>query len=257
MKFQKHGMESQLHSLRMETAYWPEIETAFQRALPVIIPLGANCKEHGLHLPMNTDFIIANYLADWVSENYAVILAPTIHTSFFPAFNAYPGSATVSAETAANYLIELCSGWHRQGARRFYILNTGISTNVPLSRAKKVLTLENIPFAYFDFATLHSNPAIQKIAEQTVGTHADEIETSIMLAINPAIVKMSLAIPEENPNKPGAFTRDPASSDQTISLSGAWGNPTLATREKGEATLKTLKNLIKTDLDHFISEPKP
>jgi creatinine amidohydrolase len=239
----------------METAYWPEIETAFQRALPVIIPLGANCKEHGFHLPMNTDFVIANYLADWVAENYCVILAPTIHTSFFPAFTAYPGSASLSAETASNYLIELCSGWYHQGARQFYVLNTGFSTNTPLSSAQKALSLRNIPFEYFDFTALHRDPAIQNISRQTIGTHADEIETSLMLAINPAVVKMALATPEENPDTPGPFTRDPASNEQTISLTGAWGNPTLATREKGETTLKTLKNLLKTDLDHFLLQP--
>jgi creatinine amidohydrolase len=248
-------MERQLQSLRMETAYWPEIEIAFQNALPVIIPLGANCKEHGLHLPMNTDFIIANYLADWVAENYSVILAPTIHTSFFPAFTDYPGSATLSAETASHYLIELCSGWYRQGARQFYVLNTGFSTNLPLSIAKKALNLKNIPFEYFNFTNLHRDPTIQNISRQTVGSHADEIETSIMLAINPAIVRMALARPEENPDKPGPFTRDPASRELTISLTGAWGNPTLASPEKGEITLKTLKSLLKTDLDHFISQP--
>jgi creatinine amidohydrolase len=74
-----------------------------------------------------------------------------------------------------------------------------------------------------------------------------------MLVIHPEVVRMEYAKCEENPNKPGPFTRNPTSKDLTISVTGAWGNPTLASHEKGEIAIRTLKELIKTDLSHFFT----
>ena len=106
-------------SIKMSEVTWPEIERDFNKNLPLIIPLGAACKEHGYHLPMNTDLIISEYLADWIMANYSVLIAPTISYSFFPAFVEYPGSATISYEVAVNFIKELCQTWHQQGAKQF------------------------------------------------------------------------------------------------------------------------------------------
>lgn len=238
-----------LNSIKMATAYWPTIEKAFKENMPVIIPLGAGCKEHGHHLPMNTDFILAEYLADWIFNQYQVIIAPTLQDSFFPAFEEYPGSSTLSLETARNIIVEKCVGWHKQGASQFYVLNTGISTNKPLIAASQILNDRGIKFNFFNFSQIDENPKIKAITQQKVGTHADEIETSIMLYIKPEVVKVSEAKPEECPDKPGALTRDITSTDKTISVTGAWGNPTLATVEKGVIAIEVIKDILGKELE--------
>ena len=43
------------YGIKMAETTWPEIEQAFNNNWPIILPLGAGCKEHGHHLPMNTD----------------------------------------------------------------------------------------------------------------------------------------------------------------------------------------------------------
>lgn len=240
----------------MATGYWPEIEKCFQEAWPIVIPLGAGCKEHGYHLPMNTDFLLAEYLADWVCENYPVLVAPTIQDSYFPAFEEYPGSSSLSLEVSRDYLIDICMNWYRQMRKcnsdavvKFYVLNTGISTIKPLAEVREVLQKKaDIVFEYFNLSLLDNSPEIKKIKQQKVGSHADEIETSKMLYIKPEVVKIDKAVVEENPDKPGPLTRDVTSVDKTISISGAWGNPTLATKGKGEIAVNVIKKLIHQQL---------
>lgn len=248
--------------LKMATAYWPDIEVAFTKNWPIIIPLGASCKEHGYHLPMNTDFILAEYLADWVCDNYEVLVAPTIQDNYFPAFVEYPGSSTLSINLSRDYLVEKCLAWYQQMVicnpqtiKKFYVLNTGISTNNPLAEAREILQKQNIIFEYLNLLLLDNDPDVQKIIQQKVGSHADEVETSMMLYIKSGVVKMNKAIPEENPDKPGPLTRDVNSIDKTISISGAWGNPTLATSEKGEFIINVLKRMLHKQLLHLHANP--
>jgi creatinine amidohydrolase len=241
--------------IKMENVCWPDIETAFNNRWPIVIPLGAGCKEHGLHLPMNTDQIIAEKFADLLLHEYEILIAPTITDNYFPAFEEYPGSSTLSLETSRNLIVEKCMVWSKQGANKFYVLNTGISTKKPLSEAKQILQTFNpdILFEYLDLSLLYEHPEIKKIMQQKVGTHADEIETSIMLYLMPEIVRMDKAKAEENLDKPGPLTRVPNSLDKTISLTGAWGNPTLATREKGHVAVTVIKEMLTAGLKPFLS----
>src|SRR5262245_15068978 len=109
--------------INMAEVTWVDIKEAFNKSWPVVIPLGAACKEHGLHLPMNTDFLQAEYLANYVVENYEVLRAPTITDSYYPSFKAYAGSSSLSCELSCDCLVQLCEGWHEQGALGFYVLN--------------------------------------------------------------------------------------------------------------------------------------
>ncbi len=198
--FRLHGGQGMVAlGFKMADAKWPTIEQAFKEGFPIIIPLGAECKEHGYHLPMNTDKIIAEFLANWVMHNYSALIAPTVTQNFFPAFVEYPGSSTLSYETSVNSIVEMCMNWHQQGARQFYVLNTGISTNKVLAKVGDILTEAGVVFHYFDFTTLEKHPEIVKITEQKGGTHAGEIETSLLLCIKPEVVDLSQALPEKSP----------------------------------------------------------
>lgn len=235
---------------------WPNIEQAFQKDPLIVIPLGAGCKEHGYHLPMNNDLIMAEKLADYIAANYQnVLIAPAIQDSYFPAFVEYPGSMSLSLETATQLIVQRCESWYQQGAKRFYIVNTGISTLEPLSHAKKILQQKylDLVFGYLDLTQKSHDPRIQQITEQQNGTHADEIETALMLVLAPEVVHIEKAVPEDTPKKPGPLTRDINATDKTISVSGAWGNPTLATKEKGQIALKVIQEIIDNQLQQLES----
>lgn len=250
----------QLPGLKMADMTWIQIKAHFINGWPVIIPLGAECKEHGFHLPMNTDYLIAEYFSQWIQENYSVLIAPTISYSYFPAFTEYDGSTTVNAVTARNSIVEIIDVWatqmqasNKNHHRQFYVINTGISTNKPLNQARNQLKEKNIILEYLDLSALYEHPDIKKIMEQIVGTHADEIETSMMLYIKPEVVSLEKAKPELT-NKPGVLSPDPHAIDKAFSATGAWGDPTKATRDKGVIAVNIIKEMLKKQLTELIEK---
>ena len=94
-----------------------------------------------------------------------------------------------------------------------------------------------------------------EIAEQQGGSHADEIETSLMLVLDPASVDMTKAVKDLHP-KAGPFTRDPTRPG-TYSPTGTWGDPTLATRERGERVLEAWVAGLLRDIEALRGAPLP
>jgi len=231
----------------LETLSWDEAEHVLTPDTVVIIALGAESKEHGRHLQLNNDFLMAEYLKKRVlaSAPQNTVVAPTINYSFYPAFLEYPGSTSLSMDTARAMLTDIVHSLAHYGPRRFYILNTGISTLRPLAQAAADLSKDGIVLRYTD---LTKDDPIEKKLRQSGGTHADEIETSMMLYIAPETVRMKKAARDLNPNQPGGLTRDPQGKG-TYSPTGAWGDPTLATREKGQAVVESLVTTILKDID--------
>ena len=230
----------------LETLSWDEAEHVLTPDTVVVIALGAESKEHGRHLQLNNDFLMAEYLKKraLASAPQDVVVAPTINYSFYPAFLEYPGSTSLSMDTARAMITDIIHSLAHYGPRRFYILNTGISTLKPLGQAAAELANDGIVLRYTD---LTKDDPVEKKLRQSGGTHADEIETSMMLYIAPESVRMKKAARDLNPNQPGGLTRDPQGKG-TYSPTGAWGDPTLATREKGQAVVESLVSTILKDI---------
>jgi creatinine amidohydrolase len=213
---------------------WLEAEKVLTPDAIVVIPIGAAAKEHGPHLRLDNDERLADAWAALLARACEpdVVIAPTLRYHYYPAFVEYPGSTTLRLETARDLTIDVVRSLARHGPRRFYALNTGVSTVRALAPAAEALAAEGIVFRYTDvLATL--GPIEREVAEQEGGTHADEIETSLMLHLAPDRVDMSKAVRDFHPDRPGGLTRDP-NGQGTYSPTGIWGDPTLATREKGE-----------------------
>src|SRR5262249_11461 len=221
----------------LEEMTWQDAERALGPDTVVVIPIGAASKEHGPHLRLANDYIMADYLRRRVAQRTAVVVAPIVGTSYYPAFVEYPGSITLRRETARGPLVDVGRSLARHGPRRFYALNTGISTLRALAPAADVLAAEGILLRYTDLGKALA-PVEHEVAEQSGGSHADEIETSIMLYIAPETVIMARARKDFSPGT-GPLTRDPARPG-VYSPTGTWGDPTLATRAKGERITKAL-----------------
>ncbi len=178
--------------VKLETLSWIEAEQWFVDNPVVVIPLGAAAKEHGPHLPLNNDAIIATWLGEQIMQSLPVVVAPLINASFYPAFVEYPGSISLRDETARDVIVDTCMSLAGFGLSRFYVINTGLSTLRPLAEARGLLP-EDIAFEY-----LNLDVALQRLPDdllqQRYGSHADEHETSLMLHIGPEVVDMSRAV---------------------------------------------------------------
>jgi len=219
-----------------------------------VIPLGAASKEHGPHLLLSNDAILAAHLTRELLARADVVVAPSIPYSFYPAFVEYPGSVSLRLETARDTVVDVCRSLARYGPRRYYVLNTGISTLRALAPAAEELARSGIAMRYTNLGTL-LGPVEKEICTQEGGTHADESETSMLLYIEPSAVDMKKAGKDYQPGK-GPLSRTPG-PNVVYSKSGVWGDPTLATREKGERLWKALVGGIVRDVAELRAAPVP
>jgi creatinine amidohydrolase len=204
-----------------------------------------------------------DYLCGRAVDSLPVVVAPPILHGWFPAFRDYPGTEVSDPEVFQAYVLEVARSLVRQGARRLVLLNTGIrqATGLPLAIvAREIRVQTGTPTLLVSWDDLETE-AVEDLQEQESGGHADELETSIHLVLQPDLVRMDLAVAGDRvptgsagPGyRPGLFSRDP--EDPAYSATGVSGDPTLATREKGERVLAILTEQWIAALRSFSTVP--
>ncbi len=241
---------------RLEALTWREAEPVLTPETIVVLPLGAASKEHGPHLKLRNDLTLADYLTQRVIDSAAVVVAPTLTYHYFPAFLEYPGSTSLALATARDMTADVVRTLSAYGPRRFYVLNTGVSTVRALEPAAALLAADGVLMRYTDVSG-RLDRASKGYREQEGGTHADEIETSMMLYIDPSVVDMTKAVKDYAPSSGGARLTRQRGNTGTYSPSGIWGDPTRATREKGRIFVEALVAGILEDITSLRSAPLP
>ena len=232
-------MSQVLHApgIRVADVSWPEVETRLAAGASAVLAVGAAAKAHGRHLPMATDYLQAEWLVRRVIHEFPVVVWPTFAYGYYPSFVEYPGSVSLPESVFIEAVGAVFESMRVAGAREAVLLNTGISTIPPLERATKAAPLP------VHLVNVYAGPrfaaALTERSEQVFGGHADEVETSIMLAIAPHRVEPGAARPGGTRIERGLFNRhDPNAPN--FSPDGVNGDPTLASPEKGEAFVQAL-----------------
>jgi len=225
--------------LQVADATWPEVDRRRRAGAVAILPVGAACKAHGRHLPLNTDQIQAEALGRFLAEQLDVVVWPTVTYGYYPAFTTYPGSCSVSAGTFTALVTDILSCICATGPGAVAVINTGISTIGPLHQAIAAGSVRPVSLVNIYEGERYTELA-KRIGEQTRGGHADELETSIMLALRPQQVDSNLARAWDSQPVKGRFNRlDP--DDPGYSPDGIYGNPALATVDKGHRLLEAIR----------------
>ena len=183
----------------LEDLTWPEAKARFSAGTVVVIPIGAAAKAHGPHLPLKTDAATARALGQRLLQRLPVVVAPVVGFGYYPAFKAFAGSQHLSVATFQALMGELLDGLRGHGVRRFVLLNTGVSTEQPL----EALAADDLVILHM--RTLGS--AADSLLDVPAGGHADERETSVMLALEPRSVRMD-ALAAHGPFAETAATGD-------------------------------------------------
>jgi creatinine amidohydrolase len=237
----------------VEHLQWDEAARRIARGAAAILPIGAAAKQHGLHLPLDTDRIQAERLSSKLAADIDALVWPALTYGHYPAFVEYAGSISLSAATFEAVVAEIALGILGHGCRALFVLDTGISTRASVERALARLDAGNVLHL-----KIHDGPryrrAAAELARQGHGSHADELETSLMLALAPELVDISRA--EASPMiakaMPGRLTPTDKTSPN-YSRSGSFGDPTLATLEKGEALLAAMRDDLAEQATSFLA----
>ena len=239
---------------------WQEAETALTPSTIVVIPLGAAAVEQGPHLKLGAGERLVRHLASRIQAAVPVVIAPPLPYHYFPAYAEYPGSTTLVQATARDVTVDVVQSIARHGPKRFYVLNTGGAAIRPLADAAKLLADSGILLGWTDMRYRLAGAPIKRQQRAVDGApHADEIETSMMLAIDPSSVDMTKAVAEYGRGT-GALTRKDKERDDApgiVSKTGVLGDPTLATAEKGRALIDTLVTGVLADIENLRASPLP
>ncbi|WKA27396.1 creatininase family protein [Bradyrhizobium roseum] len=246
------GTDTDRHFI--ERMHWDDVARRIGDGAVAILPIGAAAKQHGFHLPLNTDRIQAEWLAGRMAQKIDALIWPTLTYGHYPAFVEYAGSNSLTISTFEALVREVAGQILGGGCTRLLVLDTGISTLAPVDRALARLASDRVKHVW-----IHGGPRYPRIArqlaEQSHGSHADEMETSLMLALAPHLVDMARAeaSPALQHETPGALTpSDPSSPN--YSRSGSFGDPTRATPAKGEALLAAMLDDLDEQAAAFIAK---
>ena len=231
----------------LESLTWPQLRELDGRVF--VAPLGA-LEQHGRHLPLTTDAIIISEIARRVEARLAnqVVLLPTQWLGHSP-HHARFGCVSLHLRPYMELVGGICRSLAGMGARKILLLNGHGGNDAPCRAALCELKtqLRDVRIAFASYWSLASE-AFARIRTSPPGGvgHACEMETSVMLAIRPDLVRMEDAVDDGTFREtsryrvldmlrpqPYYMVRD----FDELSESGTLGMPSHASAEKGEQFL--------------------
>lgn len=230
------------------TRTWTELRGPEFAALPpesiAILPVGS-AEQHGPHLPLCTDFVVADSLARDVvatfGDQLGLLLLPSMAVSKSNEHAWSPGTLWLSAATLLTVLDEIARCVATTPVRKLVFLNGHGGNSALLQVASRDIRLAH---GLATFVMHPSVPADQGGAspagELGMGIHAGLEETSVMLHLRPDLVRLELgerSVPEhlasfEKVRFGGAVSFGWLSDD--FGTDGTLGDPTGATAARGE-----------------------
>ncbi len=199
---------------------WEEIKQANPEI--AIVPI-ATIEQHGRHLPVGTDWLIALSHARELAEELDAYLLPAMPFGCSVEHMQFPGTVTLRPTTLAAFLEDMVISLYRQGFRKIVVLSThgGNWVLKPF--------LRELSFLHPDLMVIWSGPA-----DLVQDMHSGDSETSAMLHYHPDLVR------EPREDWVPEYTREYCDyiGYEIATATGVWGRPSLASAEKGEKSLQ-------------------
>jgi creatinine amidohydrolase len=215
---------------------WVEAREAIREAGVALLPVGA-VEQHGPHLPLGTDWYIASRIAALVAQSDRRLLLPGLRVGVSREHRQFWGTLAISPEQLHDQAIAIARSLAAHSLRRLVFVNGHGSNAGPLEQAARDLREEGI-FAYV-FNWWQSIAALVKELFPDRTAHAGSIETSLMLAIHPELVRADRFSEAGPADRWGTYVEGVLVGFDAIDFTeqGNVGDPKLAEGEKGRAVL--------------------
>jgi creatinine amidohydrolase len=251
---------------------WQEVN-ACDRSTIVVVPFGA-MEQHSLHLPLETDALIAQALAERLDAACGgrLLVLPAQWLGFSPHHMSFSGTLTASATTYIEMANQILTSMAQAGFRNLLILNShggncAILEVVLAEFQSKHPSVQTVLVTYWNVAADELN----RIRESPIGGmgHACELETALVLVIKPHLVRTEKMEPDGMGPRSRFLYRDMLVPGQVstwwnpaeTTRHGGEGDPTSASAEKGERFFAAIVNKLaevvrEMELGHFQTQQK-
>ncbi len=196
--------------MRVQDLTWPEYAERVRDHI-MVLPIGA-IEAHGPHLPLNTDTIIADHLADQLATRIPALVLPSLtygyKTDPLRAGGEFPGMTNLRAATMTAVVQDILSASYRHGARSFLILHGHIANTATVFDAADAFLAQApgakvMAAAWWDFAPEGTRNAISQETgvPRTEDHHAALVETSLAMHVSPEAVRTHLLADDDIPRR--------------------------------------------------------
>jgi creatinine amidohydrolase len=228
---------------------WKEVEEIVPRNPVLLIPIGT-VEQHGPHMPVNADNMVADFVARRAAEATDAYLVPAINYGCSAQFHNFPGTISVRPDTLTSVVRDVCQALFDQGFRRFIFVNNHGGNQASCEqvarelKATHGLVIGNIYPWVLGYALMRDT---YEDAAAVYG-HGGEPETSAMMAMFPDDVIANLMAGRDpvssgpfKPRKDNSIEIPGQTVGGTLFLdydelfpNGASGDPSVATVERGQ-----------------------
>lgn len=224
---------------RLDRLPWSDVAEHLRRDPRLLLPIGSTL-QHGPHLPVSTDSLVATRLADALSARHGVLVAPTLPYGVASRVERdYAGTSSVDRKTLHRSLNDLVGVWERQGVEEFVLLTAhGYGPHIA---AMATVVSDGARVRSVD---IHSVDLGDFLAEEARKQHAGELETSLLLHLAPDLVRTDrIADAPLDPDESGSRVQgeEPVPAPGSP---GVVGRPSLASAEKGRRLFAHLVSII-------------
>ena len=243
---------------------WTDLKERSLESLFAILPVGA-VEAHGPHLPLETDRVIAEAMAEEgarrlrSAEVWALVLPPVAYTPAPFAAN-FPGTLSLRAETLIALLVDLATSLERIHVRQLAIANAHLDPTHLQALYDAIGRIHAETGVNVVFPDITRKPWALELTDEfkSGACHAGCYETSIVLAKSPELVRDRRR--RELVANPESLSRAIWQGHRTFEDAGGseayFGDPAAATTAEGQKTIETLGRILaEAVLRHLGREP--
>jgi creatinine amidohydrolase len=228
----------------------PEVEAFLTEHQTIIVPTGST-EQHGPHGPLLTDVLIPQEVARRIAPRVGALVAPPINYALSYPHVGFTGVVHLRIPTFMAMIADLCASFSAIGFRRIVFLNGHYDNTYAIAYAcadaaeRMPAGAHAFPINYWDGL---SEREAAEFFDSATGLHANQGETSAVMAIDPNLVDLDRANVEFPPfpdvTNPApvhtAFFFSAPGSVHRATRSGTWGDPRGSTAEFGERYLEAV-----------------
>jgi creatinine amidohydrolase len=228
---------------------WDEVPEKLKSAnFSAILPIGAT-EQHGPHMGCGMDYVLADILCKAVAEETHVPMLPTMpYGCSIGHSQRWPGTIALQPITLINMIKDMGDWAYHSGVRRLFIVNTHVTNAAPLRCALEMLRASHDDMMIAIINTAHLSKRAKEFQHADGDDwHANDGETSLMIATAPEMVRIEKLKMADDPDRTeGLVFSHPVNR---TSLNGVTGSPSLSSKEKGNKwfawMVEDLSNLVR------------